>query len=316
MGLKLFGKIASATIKDSIFCLCLLFLCFNPYASIPDRWKISIIFTSFVLYLMVPRIIRCYLDKTAFDEFDIIKTLEQKDAFVATLFHDLKTPILSQITSLQMLSGGDFGELNNGQKDIVKAILNSCIYMKEMVFTLLATYKYNNGAIKFVYSEFDVVELVYNCINEINGLAMERGIKFPVDIKDMNSHNIYADCIQIKRVIMNLLSNAVNYAYKNTTVKISLVNNKGYFRCYVENAGANIPDEILKLLFQKYSSHSSKSMKAGIGLGLYLSKRIIMAHGGYIKADSEEYERNVFSFYIPSVKLNSIKDKNYGKVTF
>lgn len=316
MGLKLFGKIASATLKDSVFCLTLLFLCFNPYTSIPDRWKISIIFTSFVLYLMVPRIIKCYVDKTAFDEFDIIKTLEQKDALVATLFHDLKTPIISQISSLKMLSDGEFGELNKNQKDIVSAILNSCIYMKEMVFTLLATYKYNNGSIKFTYSDFDAVELVYECIDEIKGLAMERGIKFSVAAKDMCSKDIYADRVQIKRVIMNLLSNAISYAYKNSTVKINLVNNKGYFRCYVENAGPNIPDGTLKLLFQKYSCHSLKSIKAGIGLGLYLSKRIVMAHGGYIKADSEEYERNVFSFYIPSVKLEDIEDRNIGKVVF
>jgi len=315
MGLKLLVKIASATFKDSIFCLILLFLCFNPYAEISDRWRMSIIFTSFVLYLMVPRIIRCYIDKTAFDEIDVMKTLEQKEALVATLFHDLKSPVFSQISSLQMLEGGEFGELNKCQKDIVSAILHSCIYMKEMILTILATYKYNSGTIKFNYSNFDVMELVSGCINEIHGLAMERGIKFSINAGEISSNEIYADYVQIKRVIMNLLSNAISYAYKNSTVKISLANDKGYFRCYVENAGPNIPDETLKLLFQKYSSHSLKSIKAGIGLGLYLSKRIVKAHGGYIKAESEE-ERNVFSFYIPSVKLDDIEDKNIGKVSF
>ena len=81
-------------------------------------------FAAFILYLLIPRIINCITLENVFDAADFNKLSEQKENFVATLSHDLKTQALSQITSLQMLLSESFGALNTEQKNIVRATLN------------------------------------------------------------------------------------------------------------------------------------------------------------------------------------------------
>ncbi len=265
---------------------------------------------------MIPRFLNCSSEYSLLNIFDIDKASEQKDAFVATLCHDLKTPTISQIAGLQILLDGTFGTLNSEQKSLVSGILDSCKYMKSLVFTILETYKVNAGALNLVYENFDITELVLQCREEVQSLAKEAMLDIQICTNDMKTGIIYADKIQIKRVIMNLIANALNYADKNTLININLANDKGFFRFYIENSGSPIPDKVLKQLFKKYTSFSTKYAKIGIGLGLYLSKRIINAHNGSIKAESLDDMKNVFSFYIPSLKTETDTKHTCKKVTF
>lgn len=309
-------RIVLVTLKDSIFCLAILFLCYNPYAGLSDAARISTIYVSFILYLLVPRIWRCRYDNPVFNVEDFQKVLEQREAFVAALAHDLKSPALSHISSLQMLLDETFGTLNKEQKGMIQAILNSCIFMKELVFTMLSTYKYDSGRVKLNLETFDAVELVNETVDEMKSIAMEEKVGITINSGLMRVNEIYADRVQLKRVVMNLISNAITNSFENTLVNINLVNDRGYFRFYIENSGHPLTDEMLRKLFRRFSSFSSKASHAGFGLGLYLSRKIIEAHEGYIKAESED-GRNIFSFYIPSVEPD--KDaplKKTGKIVF
>jgi len=273
-----------------------------------------------MFYLSIPRILHYDDEEDIFNAINFSKFAEQKELFVATVSHDLKAPTLSQIASLQELLKEEAGRLNFEQKKMVKAILNSCTYMKELVLTILTTYKFSNGAIALKYEDFDVLDLVDECIDEIKGLAKDKKLTFSVSSEIENTSIISADMLQLKRVIMNLLANSISYAYKNTEIRIDVINEKGFLRFYMENSSPYIPDKILGQLFKKYTSFSSKYTKAGFGLGLYLSRRIIEAHGGNIQAESFNNNKNVFSFYIPSCETEYMKDKKSagggGKVTF
>lgn len=303
------------TIKDIFFCLCLLFLCFNPYAALSDKLRIIIIFSSFVLYLLIPRILNYTKIENNSDIAAFNKIAEYKENFVATLSHDLKTPALSQIKSIQILLDESLGSLNTEQKNLLNATLNSCKYMKEMILTLLATYKFKSGTVILNYEDFDALDLTKECMEEIKSLAYEKKLDIQIN-SDSKDNIICADRMQIKRVIMNLIANAINYAFKNTTVNINLVNDRGFFRFYIENSGNYIEDKILKQLFKKYTSFSDKYKKVSFGLGLYLSRKIIEAHSGIIKAESLIEGRNIFSFYIPSFIEDEIKQKKKQKLRF
>lgn len=115
---------------------------------------------------------------------------------------------------------------------------------------------------------------------------------------------------------MNLIANAVTYAFKNTTINITLINDRGFFRFYIENSSTYIEDEILKQLFKKYASFSDKYKKASFGLGLYLSRKIIEAHSGMIKAESFTENKNIFSFYIPAYIEEEVKQKKKQRLRF
>ncbi len=312
---KFLRRIVYTTCQDIIFCLSLLTLCFNPYADLSDFWRKGLIFISFIVYLLIPRILHYDKEEDIFNAIDFRNFAEQKEIFVATITHDLKAPTLSQIAGLETLLNEEQGELNKEQKGIIKKILNSCMYMKELVLMILSTYKFSSGAIALKYENFDVVELVEECIGEIEGLAKNKKLSFILDSEVENTSIISADKLQIKRVIMNLLANSISYAYKNTEIKIDIINEKGFLRFYMENSSPYIPDEILRQLFKKYASFSSKYTKAGFGLGLYL----VEAHGGNIQAESLKGNKNIFSFYIPSyeaVDIISNKTAGGGKVTF
>lgn len=212
------------------------------------------------------------------------KELEnQKDLFIATLVHDLKNPLLAQICSINQCYKGVYGELNNTQKEILSLTLESANYMKEMLYTLINTYKYDNGNIRLNKENINIENLIKTCIKEHSTMSSEQKIKinFKSFLKDTEKQ-IPVDEKQLRRVITNLLSNGINYAYEDTEFYILAELNNSIMKISMENYGPPIDKETQKHLFEKYISSSNKFQKVGFGLGLYLSKKIIEAHNGKI----------------------------------
>lgn len=235
---------------------------------------------------------------------------EERETYIATLSHDLKTPAIAQVRALELLLSGQLGELNDEQKEMLNLTLDSCNYMYDMVYTLLSTYKFENGDITLNYSSFDLVTMISESANELSNLANENSIKIEFKSKH-DICNIYADRIELKRVIINLLSNAINYAYSGSVVNVDINLIGDEVEVKVKNAGPYIEADVMSKLFRKYVTHSEKYNKVGIGLGLYLSKKIVEAHNGKIIAESSADNQNMFGFVIPveCVKNNCALDK-------
>ncbi len=226
-------------------------------------------------------------------EMDIAK---QKETYIATLTHDLKVPTLAQIRSLELLLNGSLGELTPEQKEISQLTLDSCNYMLDMISTILSTYRYEDNGIELDHTEFDIVELTTEVCKEVDYFARDKHIV--VIIKPhLGSGIIRADKMQIKRVIMNLLSNSIAYAKENSNVLIEIIqNSNGMTEYLIKNTSTYIPPAVMKDLFSKYVTHKSKYNKVGIGLGLYLSRQIIEKHGGSMIAQSNPKDENIFGF--------------------
>lgn len=224
---------------------------------------------------------------------------DQRETYIATLTHDLKTPTIAQVRALELLLSGQLGTFNSQQDEILKLTLASCNYMYDMVYTLLSTCKFENGSIVLNYVYTDITSLVFECMSEVENLAKENSILIYFK-PSITEYNVYCDRIQLKRVIINLLSNAINYAFKNSTVKIFVNKDAKNFYLRVINSSPYIEPERMSGLFRKYVSHSEKFNKVGIGLGLYLSKMIIEAHCGQIIARSSKCQSNTFGFVIPT----------------
>jgi len=227
---------------------------------------------------------------------------EQRETYIATLSHDLKTPALAQMRALELLLTGQMGEFNEQQEEMLKLTLESCHYMYEMVYTLLSTCKFESGTVCLNYCSVDMLTLVRESINEIINLAKENRITVEFE-PDTDDYIVDADKIELKRVVINLLSNAINYAFAGTTVRVYLNITKENLVFRVVNSSSYIEPEAMLSLFRKYVSHSEKYNKVGIGLGLYLSKKIIEAHCGEIIAESSKNQSNTFGFTIPRSKI-------------
>ena len=232
---------------------------------------------------------------------------EERETYIATLSHDLKTPTIAQIRAIELLLSEQMGKLNPEQTEILNLTLDSCKHMYDMIYTLLSTYKFENGEITLNYSSFDINSMILDSISEISNLADENSIKIEF-LSSESIAKICADKMEIKRVIINILSNAVNYAYPSTTVYVATQITDNQIEVKVQNSSAYITPENMSKLFRKYVTHSEKYNKVGMGLGLYLSKKIIHAHKGKIIAESsQKQQKAVFGFIIPVSRDRSTK---------
>lgn len=232
----------------------------------------------------------------------------QRETFVASLGHDLKNPTLAQIRALELLLKENFGSIKEEQREILDMVLDSCKFMNAMLSSLLATYRSEKGVVKLNYDEFSLIELSEECISEMIYLAKDKGVNIET-VLDCTTPYVYGDKVQIKRVIMNLLSNGIKYAFKNSTIKIDLYNESDFTCFKFENRSPFIPEEKQEAIFAQYVSYAEAHKELGIGLGLYTSKKIVNAHGGEIYVQSHKDDKNIFGFKIPNTKDNICASK-------
>lgn len=228
-----------------------------------------------------------------------VKEIEQqKETFVATLTHDLKTPVRAQIRALEMLLDEKFGELSNSQKEIIEETLNSNKYMFCMTDNLVSSYKYENNSVNIQKVSFDINNLIQRCYKELKYLADDKNQTVIFDFKCENL-NLFADNLEMKRVIVNLLANAINYTQENGQIIISTKILYDAVIISFKDNGKGISQDELPKLFNKYQSFAKKFKQVGAGLGLYLSKQIVESHDGIISVESEEGKGSTFTIKLP-----------------
>lgn len=231
----------------------------------------------------------------------------QKELFVATLSHDLKNPLQAQLTNLKLLSKGTFGNVNDSQKQILDMIIESADFMHKMLRSVLSVYRYDSGTIRLEKSLFKVNDLLQTCIKEASYLASEKNIVFKFNANDENIE-LYADKGQIRRVITNLVNNAIAYSIVGTAISISLSKLDENVCISIKNISKPIPDEMKKKLFSKYMTDFG-AKTGGTGLGLYYSKKVIEGHNGKITLVSEKNVNN-FIIELPVVAEVEACDKD------
>ncbi|MBQ8848333.1 MAG: GHKL domain-containing protein [Candidatus Gastranaerophilales bacterium] len=226
-----------------------------------------------------------------------MKTEIKKDEYIAKIIHDLKTPTTAQIRALESFLISTSNKINQEEKDLIELTLNSCNYMNRLIEIFSCVNKLNYEKIKLSFERFNIVELTQEVLNELSILSKYYELTYCVDFDD--EIMIMADKLQIKRVIENLFSNSINYAFRNTEINIQLKKQNDNLIFQIRNNSPYIEPKILNEVFDKYKTHSSYYNKAGVGLGLYLSKEIISAHQGRMIAKSSLDNITIFGFIIP-----------------
>ncbi len=232
------------------------------------------------------------------------KRLEnQKNLFLATLSHDLKNPLQAQISSLELLNKGMFGELTSAQKEMVEMILESSKYMKEMLYSLLKSGKDNNGIIILNRSYFDLFKVVQKSVKETRDWALSKNVKIELTSSLTEKDKLFADEIQICRVIGNILNNGINYAYENSIVKIDLHRENDSIFFSITNKSDVIAQSLKEQIFDKYVCGEPLQRSNGIGLGLYFCRKVVEANEGNISLKSNG-NNNSFIIELPILTDN------------
>ncbi len=223
---------------------------------------------------------------------------KQKETFVATLTHDLKTPIRAEMRALELLLKGSFGSLNQDQISILKDTLYSSKYMFKMIENLLATYKYEHGKITLKKEKADILNLIKNICAELKYLISDKNQELSLVFED-ESIFLDIDIMEITRVMMNLLTNSINYTQEGGKIVVTIKKHPDNILLSFKDNGRGISACEMPYLFDKYKSNAKKFRQVGTGLGLYLSKQIVELHNGVIWAESAEGEGSVFNVKLP-----------------
>lgn len=229
------------------------------------------------------------------------KTEKLRDDFIATLTHDMRTPLLAAIQTLKFFLEGAIGELDDKQKVLLSTMLQSNEDLLGLVNALLEVYRFESGKLTLCKTAFSVKDLVEQCYSELKPLAEKKNIDFSVIFELEDNLHILADRAEIKRVITNLCGNALNYTNKNGIVKVLAKAQCGDFIFSVTDNGNGIPQSDIPNLFKRFSQGTARKRSTGTGLGLYLSRQIIEAHNGKIWVDSKVDKGSEFSFLLTDV---------------
>lgn len=230
-----------------------------------------------------------------------------RDDFIATLTHDLRTPLLAAIQTLKFFLDGSLGELEEKQKLLLSTMLQSNEDLLGLVNALLEVYKFESGKLSLCKTVFPVNDLITQCFDELKPLADKKELEFVLNSNISEDVKIHADKGEIKRVIINLCGNAVNYTNKGGKIEVFARADEGDFIFSVSDNGNGIPKEDIPHLFMRFSQGTSKKRSTGTGLGLYLSRQIVEAHDGKIWLESKINKGSEFSFLLPNVVQDAVE---------
>ena len=220
-----------------------------------------------------------------------------REDFVATLTHDLKVPIVAEANILDFLVNGKFGELNEKQREAVANMRDCNQELLELVQILLETYKTNEAGISLNKEEINLSKFINSIVEDMKPIAEKSDLN--INFETQNNIVIQADNLQLKRVIKNLIQNAIYHSESNRDVNIKIEPCDGFINIKIIDYGKGISQDDVEKIFNKYYSTAKKFRKIGTGLGLDLAQQIIKSHGGEIFVKSEENVNTEFCIKLP-----------------
>jgi signal transduction histidine kinase len=216
--------------------------------------------------------------------------------------HELKVPVGSVRNYLYLLAEGKLGPLSDKQLHAVNVIDRNNQRMAEMVRHYLNLARIENGELEPVRTRFTLLpEIIKPVLETLHADIENRSIT--VDLAVGADVALLADIAMVREVFDNLISNAVKYGRDGGRLSISCRTGPDFHEFSVGNEGAGIPADKLSLVFQKFARldpGNGKARQKGTGLGLFITKFIIEAHGGQIQVESEPGQWTVFKFTLPS----------------
>lgn len=235
-----------------------------------------------------------------------LKELDQlKSEFLSLATHQIRAPLTAIKGYSSMLLEGDFGVLPQKATDSIQTIMKSCQNLINIVGDFLNISRIEQGRMVYDKTDFNLKELVKEVANEllpnISNAGLTLDLAIPADLKAV----INADRDKVKQVIGNVIDNAVKYTVKGS-IKISMLAEMGKIKVIIKDSGVGIDPSELGKLFNKFSrtKDASKVNVTGTGLGLYIAKKMIEAHGGDIKIASEGVGKGTtFTIELPSRSL-------------
>lgn len=226
--------------------------------------------------------------------------LFQQSDLIAEMVHELRTPLSSLRTASHLLLRKD---VNKDQLQKVVGIIDTeTTRLIDMTTSFLDLARLESGRIPFQSELFDPAQMIIDCVELMQDKALDKNLRLNYYLPG-ELPAIKGDQDKIKQVVINLISNAINYNKPSGTITVSGSASKKELVLDVKDTGQGIrPNEIEHLFDKFYRSQATENSVQGTGLGLAICKKIIEAHDGQITVQSEVGIGTTFSVHLP---LNS-----------
>jgi PAS domain S-box-containing protein len=222
---------------------------------------------------------------------------QMKSEFLSSVSHELRTPLQSISGFTKLIMNGDVPDPDT-QQEFLQIIDQETIHLGNLINSLLDMSRLEAGRFKINRTPVKIRETINESLKMFQSLARQKSIELSQEISP-EIPQMELDNERMRQVIINLVGNAIKFSDPGGSVKISagIKDNDLYFR--VSDHGTGIRPENIKHLFERFYREEGETVRGGTGLGLYISKQIIEAHGGRIWAESELGKGSTFSFVVP-----------------
>jgi signal transduction histidine kinase len=250
--------------------------------------------------------------KHSMDERDEIA--RQREDFVSRLTHDLRTPLVAADRMLMLFQQGALGGLSPQMQEVIAIMARSNTNLLSMVNTLLEVYRFEAGRKTLALQPVNLISLLEEVTGELAPLAEAKTLSINLDFtQDLSTNTVIGDRLELHRLFTNLVGNAIKFTDSGSvTIRLTCLrqlaesgqfqfsrksNSVDYMSIEIADTGPGISSEEQASLFERFRQGSHKS--SGSGLGLYLSRRIVEAHQGFIRLNSDLGEGSKFIVLLP-----------------
>jgi NtrC-family two-component system sensor histidine kinase KinB len=230
---------------------------------------------------------------------------ELKNDLVATVAHEFRTPLTSLRMAVHLCTEQVAGPLTDKQAELLHSAREDCDRLQGMVDDLLDLSRIESGKVELYPLPVEVRRLIAGAIDEFRPDADIKGVNLRAP-NSLPQVSVLADHERIGHVFSNLVGNAVRYTPKGGSIELGAASIDGFVRFTVSDTGTGILKEYQDRIFEKFFQVPGAGPK-GTGLGLYIAKEIVSAHGGEIGVESETGRGSTFWFTLPAVPYTDSK---------
>lgn len=231
---------------------------------------------------------------TSFREQDLAKT-----HFIATVSHELKTPLASSDFSLKLLEDERIGHLTGEQRELVESLKLDNLRMIKIVSELLNLSQVESGNIQLQPQPVSPVQVVQYALETVRKQAAQQQVNIQTTLPEQ-APPILADVEKTAWVLVNLLTNAIRYSPSGSNIQLAIEQAEGQMLTFsVQDTGKGIPPAFREKIFERFYQVPGTQHQKSSGLGLAIAREFIEAQGGIIGVESEEGKGSRFYFSLP-----------------
>jgi DNA-binding response OmpR family regulator/two-component sensor histidine kinase len=224
-----------------------------------------------------------------------------KAEFIANMSHELRTPLTAIIGFAQLaLMKSPEISLAKDSAMTFERILRNGRHLLTLIDEVLDIAKIEAGRMKIHADHFDVGELAQNAFNELQSLAIQKGLDYRLQIPE-ELPLVFTDPVRLRQVMTNLLSNAIKFTEKGSVEVVLLASGDDNFQFIVRDTGIGIDSNAQKFIFERFRQADGAMTRTagGTGLGLSIVKQIVGLLGGEISVSSSVGEGSIFTVTLP-----------------